>query len=199
MKPAPLAADQIRGGHLQVVDEEHVGIDRRAPELVQLAHFDRRRIEVGEEQAHAVGFLFHIFKGRGAREDEHLLGFARLGGENLAPIDDVIVALAPRRGLDMRDVVAGIRLGHREGGVILAAHDRRQEALFLFLGAVKDDRADAEDREMDRARGRHRTAGARDFLHHEGRLGDAESAAAVGFRDRDAEISGLGDRGIEVV
>ena len=71
MKAAAFAADQIRRRHFQVVDEQQVGIDGGAAEFLELANFDRRRIELGEEQAHAVGFLADLLEGRGAREQEH--------------------------------------------------------------------------------------------------------------------------------
>src|SRR5580704_9285979 len=52
---------------------------------------------------------------------------------------------------------------------------------------------------MNRAGRRHRTARRRDFAHHEGSFGDSQAAAAVALRNRDAEVSGGGDRGEEVV
>ena len=99
----------------------------------------------------------------------------------------------------MRDVVAGVGLGDGECYMHLAADDPGQVAELLLLAAVEDERADAEDRKMDRTGRRHRTASGGDFAHHEGGLGDSKSAAAVALRDRDAEVAGSGDGGEEVV
>ncbi len=99
----------------------------------------------------------------------------------------------------MCDVVAGVGLGDGERDMHLAADHFRQIAQLLLLAAVEDERADAEDRQMNRAGRRHRAARGRDFAHHEGRLGDSKAAAAVTLGNRDAEIAGGGDRGEEVV
>src|SRR5271154_2294231 len=52
---------------------------------------------------------------------------------------------------------------------------------------------------MNGAGRRHRTARGRHFAHHQRRLGDPKSAAAVTLRNGDAEIAGGGDGGKEVV
>src|SRR5208282_6059791 len=152
-----------------------------------------------EEQAHAVALLVDLLEWRGAREQEHPRSLARLGGEDFAPVDQVVVAVAAGRRLDVRDVVAGVGLGDGECYMHLAADDPGQVAELLLLAAVEDERADAEDRKMDRTGRRHRTASGGDFAHHEGGLGDSKSAAAVALRDRDAEVAGSGDGGEEVV
>jgi len=56
-KPRPFFADYIRRGDLQIVDKQHVGIDRMAAKLVQFTHLDRIAIEVGEEERHAIGLF----------------------------------------------------------------------------------------------------------------------------------------------
>ena len=122
----------------------------------------------------------------------------RLGGEDLAPVDDVIVALAFGEGLYMRDVVAGVGLGHRERDVQFAAHDAWQITPLDRLGPVYDERSQPEDRKMDRARGVHR-AGICDLAHHERSFGNSEATAAVFFWNRDAQKARISDRLVEVV
>ena len=135
---------------------------------------------------------------RGAREDQHLVGDLRGGNPDLGAVDDVNVAAALGAGLQLCGFEAGIRLGHREAGFFLAGDDRRQHAALLLLGAVNDDRIEAENIHVHG--GRAGQAGARrgDGLHHDGGFGDAEARAAIGFRDADAEPAVVGERAIEL-
>jgi len=94
----------------------------------------------------------------------------------------------------MRDVVAGVGLGDCERDVHLAADDFGQVAAFLFLAAVKDQWTHSEDRQMNRAGRCHRSARGGYFTHHESSFGDAQAAAAVLLRNRDAQVARLGDR-----
>ena len=169
-----------------------------ASELEQLAHLDRVAVQVGEEEAHPFGLLRHLLERRGARQQQHLVRFLRLGGKDLAPVDHVVVALALGEGLDMGDVVAGVGFGHGEGGVQLAADHTRQMASLHLLAAVHHDRREAEDRQMDRAGGVH-CARVRDLAHDQCGLGDAEPATAVFLGNRHAQVAGLGHGLVEVV
>src|SRR5262249_22054915 len=63
----------------------------------------------------------------------------------------------------------------------------------------KNEGAHAEDREMNRARRGHRTPRTGDLAHHQRRLGDPETAAAVLLGNRDAQPPAARDFGIELV
>ena len=71
----------------------------------------------------------------GLREDGVEVRDARVRDEALRPVEDVIVALAPRRRAHRGRVGAGARLGERVGREPLAAREPRQEALLLLLRA----------------------------------------------------------------
>src|SRR5205085_8591953 len=60
--------------------------------------------------------------------------------EDLLAGDDVVVAVADRRGGDAGEIGAGPRLGQELPGAHLTAVDRRQERLLLLLAAPHQDR-----------------------------------------------------------
>ena len=93
----------------------------------------------------------------------------------------------------MGDVIAGVGLGYREGAVQLTSCDGRQITAFEFLAAVMDDRAHPKNREVDSAGGVHRPAGSRHLPHQQRGFGDAQTTAAVLFRDGDSKIASLCD------
>src|SRR6266851_2657039 len=61
------------------------------------------------------------------------------GDEDLAAVDDEVVALLPRGGGDARHVGAGVRLGDRERGDLLTADRRDDPFAFLLLGPELED------------------------------------------------------------
>jgi hypothetical protein len=72
----------------------------------------------------------------GLRDDDDQVGDLAVGDENLRPVDDVAVAVAPRRGLYRRKVRAGARLGHPDREDDLAADCARKVAALLLFGSV---------------------------------------------------------------
>ena len=197
VEAAALFADEVFLGDVQVVDEQHVGIDRLAPEFVQFLDLDRLRVDVGEEEAHAQRFLLDLVERRGAREQQHLLGFLRLGDEDLLAVHEIAVAVSGGEGGNLGRVGAGVGFGHRERHVHLAAQNRRQIFVLGLPRAVFDERFQAENAEMD---GRARLGAApalRHGLHDQRGFGDAQPRAAVLFGDGDAEPAAVGDRPVE--
>ncbi len=73
--------------------------------------------------------------GVGADQAEDPVGLVGVGGPDLLAVDDPVVALIHGAGLDGGEVGPGARFGIALTPADLAAHDGRQEALFLFLGA----------------------------------------------------------------
>ncbi len=110
-----------------------------------------------------------------------------------------MVAAALGSHLECGGVEPGIRLGHCETGLVLARNQGRQHAALLRVGAEHHDRLQAEDIDVHGGSARHGGAGFGDRLHHDGRLGDAEARAAIGFRHGDAEPSRLRQRSVQLM
>ncbi len=110
-----------------------------------------------------------------------------------------MVAMPHRPRRQPRRVKAGIGFGHGETRLLAAGDQRRQEAPLLRVAAEDDDRMQAKDVHMDRRGAAEAGAQLGDRLHQHRRLGDAEPAAAIVFRHRDAEPAGLGHRPVELV
>ena len=159
-------ADHVLIRHLQVLDEDLVGVHRRASELVDQAHRHRRPVQIGEEERHALEGLLRItVAGPGQQQD--LVGVLRVGGPDLAPVDDPPVLALDRARLDPRGVGAGIGLGHAERHHDVARRDPG-EVLLLHLGrAVLDDRRGREDVEVDRRGARGPRPRGADLVEHE--------------------------------
>jgi hypothetical protein len=79
------------------------------------------------------------FGGVGLGRDDHQVGVDPVGDERLGTVDDVLVAVADRRGGDAGEVGAGAGLGHRYGGDELARGDAGHPALGLLGCAVLDE------------------------------------------------------------
>ena len=67
---------------------------RFAPHLLDLVDLDAAAIEVGVEQAEAVGRRLHLFERRGARQQQDLVGDLRGRDPDLLAVDDIAVAVA---------------------------------------------------------------------------------------------------------
>src|SRR4029434_2464146 len=90
--PAHLT-DHVRLGDLEAVDEDLVGVDRRAPELLDLADGDPGAVELREEERHARERRGRV-AGRGARQEEDVGRVLGVGVPHLPAVDDVVVAVA---------------------------------------------------------------------------------------------------------
>ena len=195
---APLFAEAIFERNFEILDEELVGIDRLAAHLLDLAHRDPAAVEIGIEQAQAVGRAFHFLQRRGARQQQDLLGDLRGRNPDLLAVDDIFVALAHRARLQLRGVEAGVGFGHGKTGPLRTRDDRRQHPLALLLGAEHDDGIEPEHVHMHGGRARHAGAGFRDRAHHDRGIHDAETRAAIFLRDADAEPAGIRQRAMEI-
>ena len=110
-----------------------------------------------------------------------------------------MIAVAHGARLEARRVQPGIGLGHRKTGLFVAGDQRRQKPLFLLVGAKDDDRVQPENVHVDRRGAAEPGAGFGDGLHQDRGFGDAEPAAAISLRHRNAEPAGLGHRLMELV
>ena len=193
-------ADAVLERHLEPVDEQHVRIDRVAAHLGDLAHLDGAAVEVGVEQGHALRRPRRLLDRRGARQDQHLLGDLRGRGPDLAAGDDVAVALACTARVLMRVVsspTSGSVTAKQAFSLPAISGGRKRCCCSLVPNTTtgcspKMFMCTAEAPREPGARLRHR-------LHHDRRLGDAEPAAAVFLRHRDAEPAALGHRLVEFV
>ena len=93
---------------------------------------------VGRHQEHRHA-LVGADVGVGHRHDDEERGRLGVGGEELPPVDDPLVAVLDRPGLEQRRVGAGVGLGHRVAGEALAVEQGLEIALLLLVGAVVGD------------------------------------------------------------
>ena len=89
---AAFLAEAIFHRNFEILDEQFVGIDGLAAHLLDLVHRDAAAIEIGVEQAQAVGRALHLFQRRGARQQQNLFGDLRGRNPDLLAVDDVFVA-----------------------------------------------------------------------------------------------------------
>src|SRR6266849_1496237 len=73
------------------------------------------------------------------RDDQRPAATGAAGDEDLAAVDDEVVALLPRGGGDAGYAGDGVRLGDRERGDVLAADRRDDPFAFLLLGPELED------------------------------------------------------------
>ena len=129
---------------------------------------------------------------RRARQQQHQIGMLGARGPDLLAVDDVVVAVAPREGLERSRVGAAGRLGDAEGlQPQLARGDLGQILLLLRLAAVAQQRA--HDVHL-RVAGGAVAAGALDLLEDRGGGRQRQAGAAVLLRDQRGEIAGVGQR-----
>jgi hypothetical protein len=136
---------------------------------------------------------------RGAGQDQHLVGNLCLADPDFRAIDDIAVATAFGPCLQLRRFQAGVWLGDREAGLLLAGNDRRQHAALLLVGAVHHDRIKPEDVHVHGRRAGESRAGFGDGVHHHGGFADAEPRSAMAFRNTDAEPAIGRERAMEFV
>ena len=194
---AAFLAEAILERNFEILDEQFVGIDRLAAHLLDLVHGDALAIEIGIEQAQAVGRALHLFQRRGARQQQDLFGDLRGGDPDLLAVDDVFVALAHRPGLQLRGVEAGVGFGDGKAG-LCSPDDRRQHPPALLLCAEHDHRIEPEHIHVHGGCAGHAGAGFRNGPHHDRGFGNAEAGAAIFLGNADAEPAGIGQRLVEV-
>ena len=121
----------------------------------------------------------------GAAGQPDVVGVVAAGGEDLLPVDDVLVALPDGGGAQRRQVGAGLRFGVADREVQLAGEDRGQELLLLHLGAVHlQRRSDGLQRH-----GGQRHVGAVRLVDEDRLLDRAEAEAAELLGPADAELA----------
>lgn len=114
-----------------------------------------------------------------ARQAEHHVGVLGQRGPDLRAVDDVMVAVADRPGLERGEVGTGARFRKALAPPVVAGQDPRQIAALLFLAAKGDDHwADHVD-----AKGNHaRRAGGGNFAVEQIALDRRPAGAAIFLR-----------------
>ena len=127
----------------------------------------------------------------GRRHQLHEVRLVGAGDEALGAVDDVVIAVLHRGGAHAAGIGAGVRLGLREGDLLLAAQHRHQ--VFLAQLALEREQDVAHRRAGDAFAARGQRDGARQLLGDDGALEQRQSGTAVFLRHLhhpDAEVLG---------
>ena len=188
------AADDRRRRDDDVLAEQRAVGERHAERIVTAAALDAGRVG---RQEHAGDARVHA----GA---EQVLGIAQLDREAhhrrasrqadvaLGPVEAqhrlAVVPLEHRRVRRHRaGVGAGLRLGQREAGELLAAREAREPVVLLLLGAVVREQLTGTERVGDHHRDAERTAARAELADHRRHRSRGELEAAVLLRDDHSE------------
>ena len=139
-QPSPISPTRCASG-TTASDEEHLVEVDVAADVAQRPHVDAGLVQVDEEVRDA-GALRRV--GIGAREQHAEVGAVRPRGPHLLPVDDPAVAVALGACRERREVGARARFAEQLAPHLFVAHDRREVAQPLLLGAVREQRGRRE-------------------------------------------------------
>ena len=137
-KPWPSSrAKKVGGGHPDFIEEQFRGIVRLQPDLVEIAAAFETFLPVSlhDEERSAFCALRRV----GLGHDDDKIGKLAIGDERLRSIDDVVIAILLRAGLDTLKVGTCAGLGHGNGADQLAGRHFRQPSLLLLFRAIMKD------------------------------------------------------------
>jgi hypothetical protein len=184
-EPLALLAQQVGGRDTCVLEDQlarGTGVD---PHLaLALAEREARRVLLDDERRRTA----HTLLRRGQRHERVDIRLTSIGDEDLRAVQYVLVPVADGGHADRAGIASCRRLGQAESGQLLARCDLRQVLLFLFFGAVEQDR---EGSQAGAGEGQ-RDSGAdfRQFLGHQAHVDDAPPVlhqSVVLDRDEHAE------------
>ncbi len=136
MNPLPTSPSRASPGSRTSVKNSSAVSDSGWPTLSRMRPRSKPgRRGVDQEQADAA----RPGVGTGAGGDHHHVGRAAVGDERLRAVEDPVVAVGRRAGLEVREVRTARRLGHADRGEHLAGAHARQPGLLLLVGAEIDD------------------------------------------------------------
>ena len=133
-----LLADTIVEGNRQAVDEDLVGIHRRTAHFLDFPHLHVVAVEIGIKERQAPSMSGGLVMGRGAGQQQNLVGAACSAGPDLFAVYDIAIAGLLGHGADAAGIQPGIRLGDTEADRGMPGDDVREPALLL-LGRAEDD------------------------------------------------------------
>jgi hypothetical protein len=182
--PAFAAAEHLRGRYAAVVEGQLGGFNALIAELFETpARRETRRARVDEEGGDALVPGVGGDVGLGHREVD--AGAVAVRHPHLLAVDDVIVAVAFRCGLDCLGIGTGVRFRDGQGAPDFRLDQLRQVLLLLRLGAVLANRIADEDVRVDDAGEAHPAACQ---LHADTRIAfEREVETAIRLRDLDPE------------
>ena len=134
--PSPVAADAVRVGDAHRVEEHLVEVDLAA-DVAQRSDLDPGRVQVDDEVGEAAT-LRHVRVGAGQADRE--VREVRPRGPDLLAAEHPLLAVERGPGGQRREVGARARLAQQLAPLLLVAHERREEAEALLLGAVGEQR-----------------------------------------------------------
>ncbi|MPM84490.1 hypothetical protein SDC9_131562 [bioreactor metagenome] len=152
-----------------------------------MAHHKARRALFDQHRTDAT------HAGAKAHIDQEQLGLRAVGGEHLAAVDDVVVAVLSRTGLQLGHGGTCVRLGHPQRDEFFSTQQIGQKTLLLLGRCVLHKRADrAEVARLHDVR----ALGAmqRHLLDRQHRVHQRAALAAVFFREGDAQQALLGQQ-----
>ena len=118
-----------------------------------------------------------------------------VGDEQLLAVDDVVVAVEPRRRAQRGQVAAGARLGERERAEPRAAGQPGQEPLLLLGVAERPHRIDRADAAVDRGQPGDGRIDHRHPRQERGERAERRARAAVLLVDQQAPVAGRAQLG----
>ena len=142
---------QVRGRHLPALVFAPNEVPGRHAHIVKIdnvldagtgARFARRRQQLHGEHADARQIRRHHKPAQivmplplrvGAGNRPHIVGAVRAAHINFLPVDDIVIAVPPRRRLGVSQVGTRLRFGQQLPGADLAPENLRQKLLLLFL------------------------------------------------------------------
>ena len=140
LEAAALAQQQVVGRHAHVAQDDFgvaVGRVVIAEHRQHPHHLDARRIQ-RHQDLRLLLVARRVWVALAHDDGDLAARVAHARRPPLAPVDDVLVALAPDGSCDVGGVGGGdLRLGHQEGGADFALHQRLQPAGLLRVGAVE--------------------------------------------------------------
>ena len=123
VKPRPSWPIRLRLRHAHVVEEQLRGVAAVHADLVDLLPRDAGRVHRHHDQA-----LVLVRRAvAGVGQQAAPVGLHAVGDPHLAAVDDVVAAIAARRGLHRRHVAAAAGLADAQAGDHVAGDRRRQE------------------------------------------------------------------------
>ena len=183
-----LTADNVLGGHPAVLEGDVANVGAFLAHLhVRLAADQPRRVAFNDKGGDAAGALVVLV---GTRHHRVQAGFRAVGDVTLGAVENVVVAVLVRAGLQARRVGAHVRLGQTERADHFAGGQFGHVLLLLLFGAV-DQNALGTDAVIGAEERAERRRGVADLKRHQGFLFHGQAQAAVLLGNRQTEQTHL--------
>ena len=191
-----LLAKQVRTRHPDVLEVQFGGVGVVQAHLVELAAAgETLHVALDDEQREALV----AGVGVGAGHDHDQVGVDARGDERLGAVEDPVVAVAHRRGLDACQVAARAGLGHRDGADQFAGDVAGQPPLLLLVvGEVDEVRADDVVLQAQPRRGGSELRELLDDHRVEPEVVDTAAAVLLRHVEADQSVFACGDVGFAV-